>query len=484
MYTNWIVNDIVSIGLKVKDFCGVSGNNFLYMGYQDMELYPTTLNILCDRPNCSYYCLDTRNREVVFYSCMDYHSYTNDVNCANRNVGKFYREIGRIMSDGRGIASFNHSVTEQDRADYNDAINLGGVYNIVACMNAAEATAGHAINFGSVSISPAPPVTAHHAYIEYDVSFLPSDFIDFIGSNITTISGMLGPRLPSFDNIIYERSEYASGKFRIYVTYMAPASAGYSMGYSTGYESLGFVSLSVFAGLIAGIIIFILLSSRLTILGPWGLAASAVLAVVGAVSLGFTIYDITDGTTTTGTTPKVPPDQKQKIIGDYSNEIRAKCLELNPGCNTGNCTATNMTKYNVCIGAIDLAEYTSDENAKGTFDENKYNEIKNKVQNVDTCLTNGTCTPTQAAQQVIERTTTVINNNTETVTVLTCPSGWVYNKDKKGCEEECFIPMFGYCVLSRSAAKTLGIAGGLLLGGYVIYKIATREKVVKEKVVT
>lgn len=472
MYSKWQVNDIISIGVKVEDFCG-STSNFLWLHSYDMQLYPTPINIACSRPNCSYDCIDTRGREVVFYSCMNYHSSINDVNCSNRSVGKYYREIGRVASDGRGISSFNHTVSQTDIDDYNDAVNLGGAYNIVACLNDILATGAHAVNFGSIKISPAPPVTAHYAYIEYDISFLSADFTDFIGANISLISGLLGPKLPAFDNITYDKSEYISGgKFRIYVTYMAPT----SMGMDIGVYDLSWTSLSVFAGVVSGIIIFILLSTRLTFIGPWALPASAVLAVIGAVSLGFTIYDLTTGTSSTGATPEVTSDQRQKIIGEFSNEVRAKCLESAPGCDTGNCSATNMAKYNICIGAIDLAEWSSDENAKGTFDEAKYNDLKNKVQNIDICLTNGTCTPAQAAQQVVERTNTVITNNTQTVETLTCPSGWIYNKDSKKCDEQCFLPIAGYCLISKSAATTIGLVGGLLIGGYVLVKYVAPKK--------
>ncbi len=182
MYTNWKVNDIVSIGVKVEDFCGTT-EQFLTLGSSDMQLYPTPLNITCNRPNCSYYCLDTRNREVVFYSCMNYHVYGSDVNCANRSVDKYYREIGRVGSNGNGISSFNHQISETDLADYNDAISLGGQYNIVACINDSLAKHDHATNFGSISISPYVPVPPTH-YISLNMGFVPPEVMNYFDTYI------------------------------------------------------------------------------------------------------------------------------------------------------------------------------------------------------------------------------------------------------------------------------------------------------------
>lgn len=159
MYTNWAIGDIVSIGVSVADFCGYTIQD-IYLNSYDMELYPTALNLPCLRSSCAYSCLSTSGRSISFYSCMNYHTAPNDVNCTNRSVDKYYREINRINTDANGRALFNHTVTSQDLADYNDAKSLGGNYNIIACINDPLAANAHAANFGNINVTcpSCPPI--------------------------------------------------------------------------------------------------------------------------------------------------------------------------------------------------------------------------------------------------------------------------------------------------------------------------------------
>lgn len=151
MYTNWNIGDTVSIGLKVEDFCGTT-DQYIWQHSYDMERYPTPLNLTCDVPSCSFSCIDTRNREVVFYSCMNYHPITNDSKCSAVIVDKYYREIGRVLTDGEGKAIIKHGVTIQDLLDYQDAIQQIGNYNIIACINDPYATDAHTISYGEITV--------------------------------------------------------------------------------------------------------------------------------------------------------------------------------------------------------------------------------------------------------------------------------------------------------------------------------------------
>lgn len=346
------------------------------------------------------------------------------------------------------------------------------------------------ITFTVESVQVTPPPTATN-YIEYNLSFLPSDFRSFISSSLTGVSTYLGTYLPFPSNIQYVSSDFdsSSGSFKIYVVY-TPAASLFSLDSPEavyGYENVYVLgedgkieilitiptSLDALAAFFSGILIFALVSSRLALLpggAPWALPVGAITAVVGAILIGWSIHDISSGATTTGSTTQPDPATIQANIGDFANLTRTKCLELYPGCDTGACTGetSDLSKqrgYNQCIAAVSLAEYTSDENAKGTFSQAAYNALAAQYQATDTCLANKTCTTQQAAAQTKTNTNGVITNNQNAVTAMTCTSGYTYDKTTQKCVKSCYVsvPLIG-CL------DPILEVGGLLIGGYLVIK--------------
>lgn len=534
-YRDWQVGDIINICASINEFCGMY-SQFIFANDINITKSPDTCTLdFGTEGGCG---LHLNNVELTF-KLVKVSGSTEGKTCAPQQA---YKTIGVVRTNSNGVAGLTYTVTEQDRLDYANASGSGYPYRVMACITnpdgqslinqsvvsdninifqnlcygvtcsdkcigrdlyyqTCDPTTGQCVQ-GTLKEANSSqcllPSETH--YIEYDLSFLPTDFLNFISGNVTAVSDYLGTHLPFPSNIGYIRSEYNSnaGTFRLYVKY-TPAMGlyatmpGFDFGLGTaiyGYQNLYYynrlsgnidvlitvpTSLDLFAGFIAGLLIFAIISSRLAILGIWGLAAGAIVGIIGAVLLSWTIHDITTGSETPGTGVKPTPAQQEKIIGDFSNLARAKCDELYPGCSTGSCTGETADKslqkgYNKCIAAISIAEYTSDENAKNTFDEAKYNDLKNKYLNTDKCLTDGTCTTQQASQQTKDNTTTVITNNTTTVEYLTCDPGYTYNKDQKKCVKECYFPVFGQCL---DSVVTLG---GLLLGGFIVYKVVSKSK--------
>ena len=337
--------------------------------------------------------------------------------------------------------------------------------------------------------------TASH-YIEYDIGFLPTWFLDLVVENVQWISDTLGPYLPLGNDLQYISSEYVSGKFRIYVKYLPTLSspiymAGlglpndmldlnvtYYYNSSTGkVETIAIPStLPLAAGLIAGIIIFVLLA-RITKANPYGIIASAVVGIIGAALITFSIVELSTMLTTTGETPPVTPQQKIETIKNYYNEyLKVACEELYADCVTDpvQCDVGMMRAYIGCIGGEKYAQCMHARAAAGDTTETCEN-IKTQIMQIDACLASEppTCTVDEAKAMldtVIADVDAVVE---EKLTQVTCPTDQTYDPDKKSCvpNEQCAIRNpFGGCILSQGAASGIIMIGAALVGAYVLMK--------------
>lgn len=374
-YLNWVVGDQVGIGVNVAEFCGIT--NFIFIDSYDIEKYPTALNIICPIDGCNTKrCLDTSGRQVNFFSCKNYHSTLNDVNCNNLSYDKYYRQIGSVSTDANGNATFTHVVTSQDLADYNDAISLGGIYNIIACISDSLATNAHAVNFGNITIV-IPTATN---YIEWDFSALESSFLSFIASSIASLSTWLAANIPTPKNIMYSYSTYDSntGKFRIYVDYTAPAFAGMnagmnhgsmnhasmnaggmSIGMDTGDISILYdpdirklydkyniqylnpsiwdwitsginLTLDIYARAISTIILF-MIAGQFGL--EFGLGVGIVAIILAAIISWYIIGDVLTGGKTTGSTGPTTPNQNIDTVNCFVHGyLIPQCNRNYPGC--------------------------------------------------------------------------------------------------------------------------------------------------------
>jgi len=495
-YTTWKVGDTIQLCAKVEDFCGEE-YQFLYLYDADIQKEENCI-LDCARPNCAYGCINTSNREVIVKSVRDYNITLNDVNCSNLSADKIYRTLGSMSTDTRGIAGIYYTVTEQDRSDYLDAIENNKTYDIVFCMTDDLATSAHAIVFQGVVIEEnpckgiicpdicidndlwsqkcdpdtqkcvkdvlkkenAPECTATH-YIEYDFTGLPQDFRDFVFDNITYIANALGGYLPLPENIQYVSSDYANGKFRIYVIYTPPLSG---------------ITLENFAVFVASILIFII-AGRIS---AGFLTITIILSVIGVVLLSWTIYDIAKSESTSGTQSEPSALDKIKIIEDYINNYHTKsCNELYPDCATEppTCDAGTMRAYLGCIGGMKLAQYDHATSISGQYDQNKHDEIANKIKDTDQCLANGTCTPNDA-KNALNKITSDVNTAVENAeNKVTCGTDEFFNEETKQCEPVCWIhkPLVGGCLLTAKTGKLILLGVALAGMTYIAYKLSQRK---------
>lgn len=564
MYLNWLLGDVVSIGVRVESFCGVGGNQFLYVpGYtdcHDMELYPTALNLSCSDQTWGT-CLSNTNRTVVFYSCMNYHTVLNDVNCGvTGNYDKYYRELGRIATDSNGIAAFTHNVSSQDMADYNDAKSNGGVYNIVTCISDTLATTLGSVNFGNITIvqslcynvvCPEPiclnnklyegmcnpatgtcvadttklildPCPTH--FIEWNFSSLDSGFLNFLFSNITNLSNWLGTHLPAPSNIVYKKADYVNGKFRIYVNYTVPTGNYLYNQFSTevdhlslselydynlklyspenevmklynkyndisrGYANINSLSPGIFDWITSGInllldtyariissVILFMIAGQFAI--ELGLGVGIVALIIAAAVSYYLIKDINFGTTTTGTPEPTTPAQNVTIVQEFVDTyIDPAADTLTPQCTcsptvtpTAACTKSDMLFY---LGGRATARYAQCLQAHANQGDatTLCDTVKATIESIKSNLTNGTITVQQACTELENNVVTVVKNDVTTVLqTIDCATnigqGWAWNKDTQKCVKTCNVPILGQCL------DTPLLIGGLLIGGYMVYKI-------------
>ncbi len=173
MYKDWYVGDKIKICVKVEDACFSPTDKFLFLNYQRTESGDiikgngtSECNIFCERPNCSYKCINTSNREVTFYTVSGYKLGGNGGYCPQFhafvdnpvNKMKIYHELGKAITNDKGIAILNYTVTKQDVYDYNDAIVNGypPTYSVVCCLSniAPELVYSYNYSFKDITVTP------------------------------------------------------------------------------------------------------------------------------------------------------------------------------------------------------------------------------------------------------------------------------------------------------------------------------------------
>jgi hypothetical protein len=335
------------------------------------------------------------------------------------------------------------------------------------------------------------PSHATH-YIEYDLSFLPQQFLDLVGTYTEDISNDIGnyalPLLSS--NITYITSNYlgVDKKFRVYVHYTPTMSglklSGLDLNHRWIYnsmtgriESLSLINtLEGIGTVIAEVLIFLAVTRILQILGPWGVIASAIVSIIGATIIVYTVKEIITGISTTVNPPTTCIDTVQSVKDFIDTYLDSDCNTLHPTCvaDPPTCDAGTMRAYLACVGTSRWAQcqHMNDQLIKCGQAAISCDQYKTVLQNTDTCLVNGTCTPAQAKNTIINQVVNPVKQQVDSYIEALCNAtpGHKYNTDTKKCETVCYFPVFGQCL------DTPLLICGVLLGGYVIYKIVSPKK--------
>lgn len=531
-YKDWKVGDIINICASIDEFCG-SYDQFIFAKDINVIKSPETCSLeFGTERGCG---LHLNNVELTFRLV----KISGSVEGKTCNPQYIYKTIGSGRTNSNGVTGISYTVTEQDRLDYIAAYESGYPYKIIVCITNSD---GQSLASGQKSIvtdnitiiqnlcygvicedicigndlyyqicNPVDGkcdlgtlketnsiICQSTHYIEYDFSFLPSSFTDFILSNIARLSNWLGTHLPAPSNIIYKKAIYENGKFRMYVKYAPPVESmanlailydynpdrmslynRYNIDYRYNYMSPGIFDwittgaqllLDSYARIISAIILF-LIAGQFAI--EFGLGVGIVALVIAAVISYYIIKDIKVGTMTSGTTPEPTPADKVIIVEEFVDKyVDPAADDLTPQCKcptpSATCTVSDMLFY---IGGRATARYAQCIHAH----ENKGDisrltaicteTIKIEIESIKNDLVNGTITVQQACTRLENNIVIVVKEEVkEVIRIIECDSGYAWNKDTQKCEKICNFPVMGYCL------DTPLLIGGLLLGGYILYR--------------
>ena len=489
MYTAWKKGDRIRICAEVTDYCGAE-YQILRLRSGDMQKESDPCVITCRLPDCAYECINTRGREVVFRTAGSNYEKPNDAKCSNLAAQKFYRELGRATSDtANGIATLIHTVSEQDRLDYQDAIANDLTFDILCCMN-DPLVGSSALVFKGVTVSPAPEPTHR---VQFKMAFVPPEIMDVFTDNITQISDGIMSRLDplpgpwQYVRTTYDRTENA---FNIWLS--LPSGSATTM---SAIDDIIFWISNAFLVVVGFVII---------ILAPW-LAPSVfvlyVLYLVGVIAGSWGLYNLIEG-------KKVAEEiaKNLKVQKELNNNSDIGKGVLNDGWEASAKTQADCLRYRLegyrdfhSKGYIDsytdkYAKYSGFVTAlkaeKNSFLTNVNGiiaEFKAKPYSVDLCNTYYSAIDsaiTASRIRVNELVTQYIDP--EQPYELTC-KGYSNQSDceKAECywynsechqEEACWIPNpLGGCILSAGTGKAIVGTAALLAIVGTAYWLATRK---------
>lgn len=518
------VGDTVTLCCSIRDFCSQTGN--FYHIYDINCSSSTACNII----TVAFTCLEPSGQEIVFKWVSNPGSDIHD--CRSSIVLK--NIPGSTFTDNNGIASMQYTVTQEDlnifnlnhttfdlmacivsggtiisgirKYNYND-LHVGDdiviIQNLCATVRCDKpiCSGGRLYDplcdpisglckpdFSKLILDPCPT-----NYIEYDFSYLPAGFRDFLLTKINNLSNWLIVNLPTPSNIVYKKATYTStsGKFRIYVNYTVPSSSLlYPLHYNNHNINLlspgvwdwvtsgAQLALDVYARIISSIILFL-------IAGQFGFEFGLAVGIISFILAGFIsiflIVDIFHQIESPQSVSEPKPSDKVKIIKDFvDNVVVPAANELTPQCACptpdSSCTVSDMIFY---IGGLTTAKYAQciDAHAqKGDTDTLCTDTIKTKIDNLRNGLNSGTITVQQAC--IILESDILIPVNQEVdkiITEITCQVDQTWDKTTQKCidvGEECWLPgPAGGCILSAKTGKTIAIIGAGVIGVYVLLKV-------------
>ena len=499
-YTQWKPSDVINICVSIDEFCGIN-HQYIYPKDINVTKYPDSCSLIFGTERgCG---LHLNNVEFTF-KLVKTISSTEQKTC---NPQQVYNTIGTARTDSNGVANFIYEVTDQDRLDYESS---GGNYKVMACITNGD---GNLLDSGYISITTSSitivqnicygimctkpicsngklyepicdsatglcvvdtnrlildPCPTH--YIEYDFSILPSSFLNYVSTYITDIVNNIGiylnPILPI--NVIYRTVTYDSQnrKFRLFVDYTG------TLGLSNNIETLVDIpqALGDLAWTFAGIAMFIIGAIIVVAVPGYGLIIGPVVAVAGIFVVQWSITNLQTNIEGTGTRGDVIDSDKIRIVREYAALLVQKCGELHPGCCGSpcvpTCSAIDMSSYNKCLGANQIAEYTWDHGINDNFVQSEYDSKKNQILDDSLCLQNGTCTIKRVADNI---------GNREKDRIIDSEKQGDIAKERE-ILQNCWIKgPLGSCILSAKTGKTILVIGGLAAASIIIYNNVVKK---------
>ncbi len=321
-------------------------------------------------------------------------------------------------------------------------------------------------------------------FIQYNMSMMPTDFLNWISGTITTISNVLGGYISPYltNGVIYDHAEFDGANLKIYVNVHTSSGVSVTVLDMDTNESLGVdipqvllnIAIAIFGVIIAILLIIAMLTVGTTLMG-------VLLVVAGLALAGFGIYQAVQGIFY----PVEPNTVKDRInnVDDYvSNYLGPDCDNEFPGCSSGTvtCNASQMASYLACTDNMYIAQCMYNKAQVGAAYNQDCDALATAHENIITALNGGTMTPQQARDTSLED---IVNPTKAAVdqakTITNCPGGY-WDTKTQSCQENCWISNpAGGCILSARTGKLFLIGGGVL-ALYFGYRYLSKEPTVQK----
>ena len=516
-YTNWMVGEKINICASIDEFCGTEFQ-VIFANEINVTKYPNNCSVAYGyERGCGLHL----NNVTLTFKLVKCSGSTEEHTCNPQIV---YKTIGSATTNSNGVCGIIYDVTDQDRINYESQITDDS-YKVMACITNSDgqATQSSAISevTSSVTISPShlecvnticTRVTGTGTntcttegsttecvyepthYLEFKMGFVPTELVDYIDTYIIDISNTLMTHLPSLPfPWEYVKTTYDRNTNSFIMWLYTPNSLGL-------IEDI--ISIGEWAVAYVSMIVGVLLAILAIILALYGLphVALIILAIAaGLIITGYTLYEVK--TSTAKVTEKL--NNANVSIQSDNNENKGRQDAENEWNNSDKTKTSCKTRLeshkNIHIAKIDglinnFSKYadlvTELKTEKETF-TTQSNDIINEFDlqpyseatcnsyyiNIDNLINSSNITISSLTNSYVNPDETYEPTCTGWLTKVDCETAKCYwYNNKCNSEPECLIPLPGGCLLTKDTATALVTIGGILLGGYVVYKLVSSKK--------
>lgn len=300
------VGQTIKVNIAVWDFCSETGNDAVYISDVAIDTIPAL------DPNVS--CQDITGLGIKISLAT-----AGSSECHGCTPTTAYSTWGTAFTDSKGLATLEHTITEEDMASYKTAVSLNSSVKVLACIVSAKGQTilNHRCSDTVAILSPEYTHTLK-LYMRPWGWYSPQGAGDAIVTKMADINGQL-------------------------LNFFTAA---------TGYS---YVKTDIEVG-DRNVVLNIRLNEvqAMSPLASWVLPAVALIVVIiGFIGLIYYISLMQEGSTKPKESEPVPPGQQKPGVQTTDISAVSNCLTLLPS----NPTCTNLTAYATCLDSVHAGIY-------------------------------------------------------------------------------------------------------------------------------
>ncbi len=510
-YTNWMVGEKINICASIDEFCGTEFQVIFVNDINVTKLSDTCTVIYGTERGCGLHL----NNVTLTFKLVKCSGSTEGHTCNPQIV---YKTIGSATTNSNGVCGIVYDVTDQDRANYESQISEDS-YKVMVCITNSDgqSTQSSAISETTSSITITPShlecisnictrVTDAGTntctiegsvteclyepthYLEFKMAFVPVELVDYIDTYIVDISNTLMTHLPILPPPWeYVKTTYNRNTNSFIMWLYTPNTLGLQEDIiSIGQWAIAYVSM------IVGVIL-IIIAGILAFLGfPW-LALFTLLGAVGFIITGYVLKDVLTNTKKieeklNNANVSIQSTNKENVgrgntedEWNTSDKTKISCktrLETHRDIHIAKIDGlkNDYLKYADLVTNLNTEKesfITQSNTIINEFDAQPYSEAlcNSYYINIDNLINSSNITITSLIDSYVNPNETYEPTCTGWITKVDCETAKCYwYNNKCNSEPYCNVPLLNYCL------DTPLTIGGLLLGGYVVYKIVSSKK--------